>query len=434
MEPITKYPLYAIQDKLVRAFALHGFGVLDCEEKREMLTPDHQFDTLANVASPEPVLLMDGSFLLRSSLLPTALADLKGELPLKKIAVGRTYRAEDGVHPTHSTIEGVLAAPELSQADLDTIFSHVVREAFGIAATFSMEPADAGVSNLIVTRGEDRLTFGTFAPAAWLTKVILGTDSDAVKTFAFVIDVDAVAIHELDLADRDALYSVKLPYLETRECACPSYGESFPNRARNILRAAGFREFVGQRFYQEDCYKKMNMIQESWDTNNAGVILKTPVDGFMQLPTVLAPSLEETLAENFKDGVESIQIFEIGQIYKPPVGGAEPMDILSISFGAYGPDMDKVKFRAIVDKFLSDLGIANHFFFPTTMAIAYDLTDCSLILDEKPGYLGGNFGGISPVARKNHGIDVPAWMCQLEVPLLEAKAASEYGFIPNELK
>lgn len=432
MESITKYPLYAIQDKLVRAFALHGFGVLDCEATREMLPVDRQFDTLANVASPAPVLLLDGSFLLRSSLLPTALADLKGELPLKKIAVGRTYRDEDGIYPAHATIEGVLAAAELSKADLDTIFTHVTREAFGIAAAFSMEAADAGVSNLVVTRGEDRFVFGTFAPAAWLTKVILGTD--AVKTYAFVIDVDAVAMHELGLEDRAALYSVKLPYLESRGCACPSYGESFPNRARNVLRAAGFREFVGQRMYIEDCYKKMNMIQESWDTNNAGVTLKTPVEDRTQIPTVLAPSLEETLAENFKDGVESIQIFEIGQIYKPPVGGAEPMDILSISFGAYGPDMDKVKFRAIVDKFLSGLGIANHFFFPTTMAIAYDLTDCSLILDEKPGYLGGNFGGISPVARKNHGIDVPAWMCQLEIPLLEAKAASEYGFIPNELK
>lgn len=434
MERITKYPLYAIQDKLVRAFALHGFDVLDYEAKREMLTPDHQFDTLANVASPEPVLLMDGSFLLRPSLLPTALADLKGELPLKKIAVGRTYRSEDGAYPTHSTIEGVLAAPNFVQADLDTLFGNVFCEAFGITAAFSMVAADAGVSDLVVARGDDALTVGQFAPAAWLTKVILGTDGDTVKTYAFTIDVDAVALHELRLADRAALYSVKLPYLESRECDCTSYGETFPNKARNILRAAGFREFVGQRFYAEDCYRKMNMIQESWDTNNAGVMLKTPVEEFVQLPTVLAPSLEEALAENFKDGVESIRLFEIGQIYKPPVGGAEPMDILSISFGAYGPEMDKTKFRAIVDQFLSDLGIANHFFFPTTMAIAYDITDCSLILDEKPGYLGGNFGGISPVARKNHGIDVPAWMCQLEVPLLEAKAASEYGFIPNELK
>lgn len=434
MEPITKYPLYAIQDKLVRAFALHGFGVLDCEEKREMLTPDHQFDTLANVASPEPVLLMDGSYLLRSSLLPTVLAELKGELPLKKIAVGRTYRNEDGIYPAHATIEGVLAAPELSQADLDDLFGNIAQEAFGIAAAFSMVPGDAGVSALTVTRGEDTLTFGTFAPAAWLTKVILGTDNDAVKTFAFVIDVDTVAMHELDLPDRAALYSVKLPHLEMRPCDCTSYGESFTNKARNLLRAAGFREYVGQRMYIENCYKKMNMIQESWDTNNAGVQLAQPVEDRTQIPTVLAPSLEEAMAENFKDGVETLQIFEIGQIYKPPVGGALPMDILSIAIGAYGPDMDKMKFRAIVDKFLSGLGISNHFFFPTTMAIAYDITDCWLILDEKPGYLGGNFGGISPIARANHGIDVPAWMCQLEVPLLEAKAASEYGFVPNELK
>lgn len=434
MEPITKYPLYAVRDKLVRAFALHGFEILDCEPTREMVGAAQTFETLSHVAPPEPVRLLDGSYILRSSLLPTALADMKGPLPLYKLAVGRTYRAKDGVYPAHMTLEGVLAAEELSQADLNDLFGKITQEAFGITAAFTMEPADAGVSNLIVTRGDNRLELGVFAPAAWLTKVILGTDKGAEKTYAFSIDVDAVAQQELGLTSHADVYSVKKTYLTSKECGCASFGDSFPNKARNILRAAGFTEFVGQRMYIEDCYKKMNMIQESWDTNNAGVMLAEPVEDRTQIPTVLTPSLEEALAENFKDGVESIKLFEIGQIYKPPVGGADPMDILSISFGAYGPEMDKMAFRAEVDSFLSKLGISNHFFFPTTMAIAYDVTDCWLVLDEKPGYLGGNFGGISPVARANHGIDVPAWMCQLEVPLLEAKAASEYGFVPNELQ
>ncbi len=434
MEQMTKYPLYALQDKLVRAFALHGFAVTECESRREMLEPDREFATLKNVASPAPVRLLDGSFLLRSTLLPTALGSMKGVLPLYHIAYGRTYHAEDGLLPAHVSVEGILASAELSNADLETKFDHVVKEAFGIRAVFSLEAADAGVSDLVVTRGEDRFVFGQLAPATWIAKTILGTDDPAVKTYAFAIDVDALALHEFDLPDRAALYSVKADFLTSRGCGCPSYGETFPNKARNILRNKGFAEFVGRRLYEDGCYKKMNMIQETWDTNNAGVTLVEPVEDRTQIPTVLTPSLEEAMAENFKDGVETLQIFEIGQIYKPPVGGAEPMDILSISIGAYGPDMDKMKFRGVIDSFLSELGIANHFFFPTTMAIAYDITDCWLILDEKPGYLGGNFGGISPVARANHGIDVPAWMCQLEVPLLESKAASEYGFIPNEYK
>ena len=434
MEQTTKYPLYAMQDKLVRAFALHGFTITECEPKREMLTPDQSFDTLSQVAVPAPVSLLGGGFQLRSTLLPTALSDMKGALPLFAVAFGRTYRAEDGVYPAHSTLEGIIASADISNADLDDRFGKVVKEAFGIGAAFTLETADAGVSNLVVTRGEDKFTFGTFAPATWIVKTILGTEDAAIKTYAFVIDVDTVAMHEFGLTERAELYSVKADWLSSRECACPSFGDAFTNKARNILRNKGFCEFVGRRMYEDGCYKKMNMIQETWDTNNAGVTLTDPVEDRTQIPTVLTPSLEEALAENFKDGVEALQIFEIGQIYKPPVGGAEPMDILSISFGAYGPDMDKMKFRGVVDSFLSELGIANHFFFPTTMAIAYDVTDCWLVLDEKPGYLGGNFGGISPVARANHGIDVPAWMCQLEVPLLEAKAASEYGFVPNEYK
>lgn len=434
MEPITKYPLYALQDDLTEAFALNGFTVIDCEDKREMLPTDRAFVTLSGATEIAPIALLDGSFHLRNSLLPTALTDMKGALPLYALAVGRTYQKEDGIYPAHSTLEGVIASKDITQADLDDLFRRITLRAFGVDAVFSFVKKENGTEALAVTKGDDTQVIGQFGKATWLTKTILGTDDPSVKTYVFTIDVDTLAIHALGLTNRAALYDVSYAYLESCATDVPSYGDTFTGKVRNILRTQGYREFVGQRLYAEDCYKKMNMIQESWDTNNVGVTLVETVEDRTQLPTVLTPSLEEAMAANFKDGVEGLKIFEIGQIYKPPVGDAEPMDILSISFGAYGPDMDKMKFRADVDQFLSKLGISNHFFFPTTMAIAYDLTDCWLVLDEKPGYLGGNFGGISPVARANHGIEVPAWMCQLEVPLLEAKAASEYGFVPNELK
>ena len=39
------------------------------------------------------------------------------------------------------------------------------------------------------------------------------------------------------------------------------------------------------------------------------------------------------------------------------------------------------------------------------MAIAYDQTDTWLLMDEKMRYLEGNYGGISPIALNNHGIE-----------------------------
>ena len=87
-----------------------------------------------------------------------------------------------------------------------------------------------------------------------------------------------------------------------------------------------------------------------------------------------------------------------------------------------------------IDQFLTELGISNHFFFPTDMAIAYDITDCWLVLDEKLHYLEGNLGGISPIAEKNHGIGIHAFMAQFELEPLEEKASVEYAFVPNELK
>ena len=100
----------------------------------------------------------------------------------------------------------------------------------------------------------------------------------------------------------------------------------------------------------------------------------------------------------------------------------------------YSRQVDRISFRKEVDAFLTELGIRNHYFISTTMAIAYDITDCWLVLDEKPNYLGGNFGGVSPIAEKNHGIGTYAFMAQLELQPLEKKTAEEYVFVPNELK
>ena len=85
-----------------------------------------------------------------------------------------------------------------------------------------------------------------------------------------------------------------------------------------------------------------------------------------------------------------------------------------------------------MDAVLSELGIANHFFIPTDMAIPYDPSDCWVLLDERMQYLGGNFGSICQTALDAHGIGVPAYMAQLELQPLERKAAEELRFVAPE--
>ncbi len=82
---------------------------------------------------------------------------------------------------------------------------------------------------------------------------------------------------------------------------------------------------------------------------------------------------------------------------------------------------------------MTELGIQNHFFIPTDMAIAYNTSDCWLILDEKMSYLETNFGSISPKALENHQIGTQAYMLQMELAPIERKEEEEYRFVPPEL-
>ena len=203
-------------------------------------------------------------------------------------------------------------------------------------------------------------------------------------------------------------------------------------------------EFVGERIYSADAYVRMNMIQEAWDTNNVAITLKAPVTGYENplteltqregLPTVLVPSIEQAMSENFAAGINEVKLFEIGHIFKPAKGGGQPWEKVSLSFGAYGPDLTMQKFKAEVDQVLTELGISNHFFIPTDMAIAYKTDECCVILDEKMKYLDGNCGHISPVALKNFRIDAQAYMAQFELDTIENKSDEEYGFVPYELR
>ena len=48
--------------------------------------------------------------------------------------------------------------------------------------------------------------------------------------------------------------------------------------------------------------------------------------------------------------------------------------------------------------------------------------------------LGGNFGAIHPEARKNFGIDKPAFMANIAFEPLEREAAMEMIFVPIEYR
>lgn len=437
MAEMKKHPLYLKADQLKHAFVLNGFRFLE-DGQYETCDRELAFPLFSSECEPQPAALGDGKRILRTSVLASKLPDAAQYT--RCFACGTVYFMDGSQYPQHTVLEGVIAEENFTSFDMQRLWNAIVSELYGIDAECDIEENGDNTCCIMVKHNNERFQLAEMGKAGWIAGSVL-KKNDA---YIFRTDCDTLTMHDFAIADRKDLYSPLISDLEKYDCQSPSYGTLFADRTRNVLRRKGYREFIGERVYTEDAYVRMNMIQEAWDTNNVGIPLVKPLDGYESeltsctqrtgLPTVLAPSLEQAVYENVRAGAESGRLFEIGHIYKPKIQDGRYWEKTSLSFGIFGKDLTMAEFRKEVDAVLSELGISNHFFIPTGMAIAYKKDECCVVLDEKMKYLDGNFGHVAEKALQNFHIDTKVYMAQFELDTLEEKAAEEYGFVPYECR
>ena len=257
--------------------------------------------------------------------------------------------------------------------------------------------------------------------------------ADAEDAWTFVLDVERFACDCFDIADRSELYRNDLAFLRRFENAHPAVGTAPTFQVVDVLRALGYLETCGDVLYPAGIYRKMNMIQEKYDTNNAGIALAKPLGDAVSVRTVLVPAIEKALAENYRAGIAETRLFEVGRCYLPPEGQDAPREFFTVAMAAYGEDVTADSFAADVQTVLRSLGAASVMCFPNNDAIAYQKDTCRLVIDLGGHYLDSNFGQISEVATKNFGIGVPAFMAQLELrSLVEGKSTGRWSDAERE--
>lgn len=437
MGRITQHPIRSKLGALTRALVANGFTPHDDRSASEIESVDWAFalyETPDFQSKRRIALEEDGRYTLRTNVLATQLDTMRGPLPLLTFCIGRTFDGNDAAIPAHWTIEGIIVEDEFSAALWSRRWTRIAQEVYGISAKARLVALDARTYQVECEAEGSTFALAHLGKASGIVRTLLGLAYGSASAWVFTIDVDELARRACDAPSRAALYSPVVSFLEQFEDDTPTPGDSFANIAADVLRSHEYREFHGPGLYPQDAYQKMNMIMESWDLNNRGALLQQPFGNFTRVPTVLTPSLEDALEANYKAGEARAKVFEINHHYVLQAVGTKPLLKTSLSFGAYGPDLDRATFRAEVDAILTELGVKNHFFIPTDMAIPYDPTDCWVILDEHMQYLDGNFGSICQKARDAHGIGVPAYMAQIEIPAIERKSAEETAFVPNELR
>lgn len=437
MGRITQHPIRSKLGALTRALVANGFTPHDDRSASEIESVDWAFalyETPDFQSKRRIALEEDGRYTLRTNVLATQLDTMRGPLPLRTFCIGRTFDGNDAAIPAHWTIEGIIVEDEFSAALWSRRWTRIAQEVYGISAKARLVALDARTFKVECEAEGSTFALAHLGKASGIVRTLLGLAYGSASAWVFTIDVDELARRACDAPSRTALYSPVVSFLEQFEDDVPTPGDSFASIAADVLRSHEYREFYGPGLYPQDAYQKMNMIMESWDLNNRGALLQQPFGNFTRVPTVLTPSLEDALEANYKAGEACAKVFEINHHYVLQAVGTKPLLKTSLSFGAYGPDLDRATFRAEVDTILTELGVKNHFFIPTDMAIPYDPTDCWVILDEHMQYLDGNFGSICQKARDAHGIGVPAYMAQIEIPAIERKSAEETAFVPNELR
>ncbi|MDR1183986.1 MAG: hypothetical protein LBK67_04230 [Coriobacteriales bacterium] len=416
----SRHPLYLASDRLKQAFNLLDFRFIDNGEGFEVEHAGVTFPTWQEPSDlfgwqSDPLMTREGQSLLRTRILPAQIKALDVTTPVRLSAFGRVYGRLDSDYPMRNHIEGLIVDEALAFGLIQALWNDYAIALFGLGSSARLTPIDSDSYQILIYSEPDdkEFTLGYTGPASVAVTDALGLDDKGLTAWVFIIDVDDFALQLFSLPSRASLYENDVTLLANFTSSEASSGYTAAYRAADCLRQMGYTETVGNPLYPDGIYRKMNMIQEDWDSNNVGYALDKPIGELTALRTVLTPSLETILGYNAKRGVENVKVFEIGHIYLPLPDELLPKEHFAVSFGAYGEDVTIESFTEDVRTFLKSFGIGTLDNYPSTdTAIAYNL--CYLVL-ENGKYLDSNFGEINDIAVRNFEIGRPAFMAQLEL-------------------
>ncbi|MCL2528970.1 MAG: hypothetical protein FWE41_01355 [Coriobacteriia bacterium] len=421
---LGRHPLHQAADRLKRAFRQLDFELIDNGEGLEIESFDLTYATWAEPGElfdwqSSPLKLRHGYSVLRTRILPVRLksvASLAQATGSRFLAFGRVYK-DDEQQPMHFQIEGLVLNESQTLEEFQALWQKLACQLFGADADAQVVPLNEQSHHISIIDKQENKTYslGYAGPAS--AQALKACGAEDGYGWVFVINVDQYALQYFSLEEISQFYANDLALLSQFTNEEASDGDSPAHKAIDALRAMGYQETCGAVLYEDEAYRKMNMIQEAWDRNNQGYPLVKPLGALTAPRTVLTPALEETLGFNYKQGATDVKVFEVGHIYLPQDTEILPKEHFAVSMGAYGPDMTIESFKKEVEAFLGAMGIGRLKYIPTGMATAYKWNECLIVMSAGQ-YLHCNFGRIHELAAENYGIGCPAYMANFELTAL----------------
>ncbi|WP_163194423.1 phenylalanine--tRNA ligase subunit beta [Clostridium thermarum] len=191
--------------------------------------------------------------------------------------------------------------------------------------------------------------------------------------------------------------------------------------------ASGLNQSISYAFISPKAFDKINLDADNPLRNT--VTIKNPLgEDYSVMRTTTIPSMMESLGRNYARNNEVTRLFEIGKVYIPLNDGRELPDERNIlTVGMYG-QCDYLDLKGIVENLLEILGIEGCSFVRESDNATFHpgKTAALMLKNIKVGVLGE----IHPDVSDKFGLDVPAYVAELNLDILYASAKLEKKYKP----
>lgn len=193
------------------------------------------------------------------------------------------------------------------------------------------------------------------------------------------------------------------------------------------MMASGLNQSISYSFISPKAFDKINLSTE--DTLRKTVVIRNPLgEDYSVMRTTTLPSMLENLARNYSRSNEAARLFEIGKVYIPLDNGSELPDERNIlTVGMYG-GVDYLDLKGVVENLIDTLGVYNLSYVRESDNVVFHpgKTAALMLKNVKVGVLGE----IHPDVADNYGMDIPAYIAELNLDILYANSNTDKKYKP----
>ncbi|MDP4089149.1 MAG: phenylalanine--tRNA ligase subunit beta [Bacillota bacterium] len=193
------------------------------------------------------------------------------------------------------------------------------------------------------------------------------------------------------------------------------------------MMASGLNQSISYAFVSPKVFNKINLKAE--DSLRKTVNIKNPLgEDYSVLRTTTIPSMMENLSRNYARNNEEAGLFELAKIYIPSEDSSELPDERNVLImGMYGK-ADYLNLKGIVENLLDTLGVEgfNYVRESDNPTFHPGKTAALMFKNVKVGVLGE----IHPDVADNYGMDVPAYIAELNLDILYANSKLDKKYRP----